>query len=305
MNAIEITNLTKRFGNKAVLDSVSFVVPKGSIVGFVGENGAGKTTTMKLILGLLKLDGGQIKVANEPVVYGNAHTNRKIGYLPDVPQFYSFMTATEYLHFCGKISGLQAPLSQRINDILQLVKLEKNNKKISSYSRGMKQRLGLAQALLAKPEILICDEPTSALDPIGRKAFIDLLIAIKEETTVLFSSHILSDVEQISDYVAILHQGKIKLFGKMDELKMNFQQANYQLQFATPEETERFRKLADTAGIDWIKKDSHLIISEKQNIDQGIKVLQLLAENQLVPLLLQKNDTSLEQIYLEVISSCS
>jgi ABC-2 type transport system ATP-binding protein len=204
-----------------------------------------------------------------------------------------------------KLVGCKPPLSQRINDILQLVKLEKNNKKISGYSRGMKQRLGLAQALLAKPELLICDEPTSALDPIGRKAFIDLLIAIKEETTVLFSSHILSDVEQISDYVAILHQGKIKRFGKTDELKRSFQQANYQLQFATPQETEHFCQLADTAGLDWIKKDAHLVITEKQNIDQGLKVLQLLAENQLVPLLLQKNDSSLEQVYLEVINSCS
>ena len=301
MNAIEINQLSKSFGERKILDAISFAVPKGSVVGFVGENGAGKTTTMKLILGLLKSDSGQITVCNEPVVYGNAQTNRKIGYLPDVPQFYSFMTAAEYLHFCGKISGLGKQLSSQIDEILQLVNLEKSNKKISSYSRGMKQRLGLAQALLSKPEILICDEPTSALDPLGRKAFLDLLLAIKQETTVLFSSHILSDVEQISDYVAILHQGKIKLFGEMEELKIKFRQEDYHLQFATPEDTARFCHLADAAAIDWKRENHQLTIPENPSSQQGQKVLQLLVENELVPQLFQKNDSSLEKIYLEVV----
>lgn len=301
MNAIEINQLSKSFGERKILDAISFVVPKGSVVGFVGENGAGKTTTMKLILGLLKSDSGQITVCDEPVVYGNAQTNRKIGYLPDVPQFYSFMTATEYLNFCGKISGLGKQLTSRIDEILQLVNLEKNTKKISSYSRGMRQRLGLAQALLSKPEILICDEPTSALDPLGRKAFLDLLLAIKQETTVLFSSHILSDVEQISDYVAILHQGKIKLFGEMEELKTQFRQEDYLLQFASSQETEHFCQLAKGAAINWTREKHQLIIPENQTFQQGQKVLQLMAENELVPLLFQKNESSLEKIYLEVV----
>lgn len=136
MNVIEINQLSKSFGERKILDAISFVVPKGSVVGFVGENGAGKTTTMKLILGLLKSDSGQITVCDEPVVYGNAQTNRKIGYLPDVPQFYSFMTATEYLNFCGKISGLGKQLTSRIDEILQLVNLEKTPKKSAATHGG-------------------------------------------------------------------------------------------------------------------------------------------------------------------------
>lgn len=220
MKMIEINHLSKRFGRKQVLQDLTFSVPKGSVVGFVGENGAGKTTTMKAILGLLPIDEGEITVCGEVVQFGSAKTNRWIGYLPDVPQFYSFMTAVEYLTFCGKIQPNQEPFQpQRVMEVLALVGLEASKQKIAGFSRGMKQRLGLAQALINRPAILICDEPTSALDPLGRKAFLDVLAKIKEETTVLFSSHILADVEQLSDYIAILHKGQIQAFEPMDYLK--------------------------------------------------------------------------------------
>jgi ABC-2 type transport system ATP-binding protein len=187
MKMIEINHLSKRFGHKQVLQDLSFSVPKGSVVGFVGENGAGKTTTMKAILGLLPIDEGEITVCGEPVQFGSTKTNRWIGYLPDVPQFYSFMTAVEYLTFCGKIQPNKESFQpQRVMEVLELVGLEASKQKIAGFSRGMKQRLGLAQALINRPAILICDEPTSALDPLGRKAFLDVLEKIKEETTVLF-----------------------------------------------------------------------------------------------------------------------
>lgn len=198
MDMLAITNLQKRFGDKSVLKGLDLSVPEHSVFGFIGKNGAGKTTTMKTILGLLKADGGEILVSGEKVVYGQTATNRHIGYLPDVPEFYPFMTAPEYLSFCGEITGMsRIEIKSRSNELLKLVGLGNEKHRIKGFSRGMKQRLGIAQALLNRPKLLICDEPTSALDPVGRKEILDILMAVREQTTVLFSTHILSDVERM------------------------------------------------------------------------------------------------------------
>lgn len=217
---LHIENLEKSFGTKKVLDGISLDVPEHSIFGFVGKNGAGKTTTMKMVLGMLKPDHGTILVNGEPVLYGNTPTNRYIGYLPDVPEFYDYMTAEEYLQFCGSIIGMEKKLlNERKKEMLSLVGLGEEKHRIKGFSRGMKQRLGIAQALLHEPKLLICDEPTSALDPVGRKEIMDVLVAAKEKTTILFSTHILSDVERICDELALLHNGKIMLSGSMEEIK--------------------------------------------------------------------------------------
>ena len=192
MDILRISNLQKNFGDKKVLDGLDLTVPEKSIFGFIGKNGAGKTTTMKIVLGLIKADAGDIFVADKKACYGQTPTNRLIGYLPDVPQFYSFMTAREYLKLCGE--SLEMPkkeIVERSEELLTLVGLFDENHRITGYSRGMKQRLGIAQALLHRPKLLICDEPTSALDPVGRKEILDILVSAKEQTTVLFSTHIL------------------------------------------------------------------------------------------------------------------
>ena len=177
MDMLTVTDVRKSFGSKVVVDGLSFSIPKNSIFGFVGENGAGKTTTMKMILGLMRMDSGEILVDGTKVIYGNTPTNRKIGYLPDVPEFYTYMTPREYLRFCGQITGLSAKeINPRVDELLQRVGLANENKKIKGFSRGMKQRLGIAQALMGKPMLLICDEPTSALDPLGRKEILDILV---------------------------------------------------------------------------------------------------------------------------------
>ena len=205
MDMLKITGLYKHFGDKEVLKGLDLTVPEGSIFGFIGKNGAGKTTTMKTVLGLLKADSGEIEVAGERVVYGQTATNRYIGYLPDVPEFYSFMNASEYLAFCGEITGMdRAEIAARSSELLELVGLQNEKHRIRGFSRGMKQRLGIAQALLNRPRLLICDEPTSALDPVGRKEILDILLAVRKQTTVLFSTHILSDVERICTDVALL-----------------------------------------------------------------------------------------------------
>ena len=169
MNVLSICNLSKSFGEQKIIKNLNLSVPEGSVFGFIGQNGAGKTTTMKMVLGLLQPDEGEIRVCNEPVRFGQTKTNQYIGYLPDVPEFYNYMTAIQYLTLCGEIVGLSKKIiSQKGQRLLSLVGLDGVEKRIGGYSRGMKQRLGIAQALLADPKLLICDEPTSALDPVGR-----------------------------------------------------------------------------------------------------------------------------------------
>ena len=221
MNVLEVNHLRKSFGQKTVLSDVSFEVRPNEIYGFIGGNGQGKTTTMKMILGLLKIHAGDVLVSGERVTFGETKTNQNVGYLPDVPQFYEFMTAREYLKLCADVTNIPKEKSAaRIDELLELVSLSDINTKIKGYSRGMKQRLGVAQALIHKPRLLICDEPTSALDPKGRRDILSILKSIKHETTVIFSTHILSDVEHICDRVGILKDGIIvkELDFKKDKL---------------------------------------------------------------------------------------
>lgn len=225
---LTITGVSKSFGGKQVLKDLSLSVRENTIYGFIGQNGAGKTTTMKMILGLMRADAGEITVNGEKVCYGQNHTNKFIGYVPDVPAFYSYMTPIEYLTFCGELTGMPADkIKTKAQELLELVGLADAKKRIHGFSRGMKQRLGIAQALLHEPKLLICDEPTSALDPAGRKEILDILLAVKERTTVIFSTHILSDVERICDEIGFLHDGRIVLSGTMDEIKALAEEKGY------------------------------------------------------------------------------
>jgi ABC-2 type transport system ATP-binding protein len=242
---LKIENLSKAFGAHKVLDDISFSVPEGSVFGFVGANGAGKTTTMKLILGLLAPDSGSMYICGERVSFGSSKTNRHIGYLPDVPEYYNYMRPREYLKLCGEITRMSAgTIKARTDELLQLVGLA-TNKRIGDFSRGMKQRLGVAQALLNKPKLLICDEPTSALDPVGRKEILDILREIKGTTTVIFSTHILSDVERVSDSAAVLNKGKIVLNGSLNELKTRHGSSDTTIRFETAADREKFFALPD------------------------------------------------------------
>lgn len=221
---VQIEGVTKRFGSRTVLQNIDLDIPSNSIYGFVGANGAGKTTLMKCMLGLLPLNSGTITVAGERVTFGETPSNQYIGYLPDVPEFYPFYTAHQYLELCAVITGMpEKDKKPRIEELLTLVGLADTSSSISTYSRGMKQRLGIAQALLNRPKLLICDEPTSALDPAGRAQILAILQKAKEETTVFFSTHIISDAEQICDHVAMLHEGKIIFRDNLRTLQQQFQ----------------------------------------------------------------------------------
>ena len=243
MDMLTIKNLTKSFGDKNVLSGLDMSVSEHSVFGFIGRNGAGKTTTMKAVLGLLKPDSGEIYVSGERVIYGQTSTNRYIGYLPDVPEFYPFLTAKEYLKLCGDCLGMKrADIEARSRELLSLVGLSDEKHRIKGYSRGMKQRLGIAQALFGRPRLLICDEPTSALDPIGRSDILDIILAAREETTVLFSTHILSDVERICTDVALLDNGKIVLHGSVDELRRIHCKEEFAVWMVYGDDTEKLHR---------------------------------------------------------------
>lgn len=296
MDMLTITNLKKRFAEKQVLCGVNLSVPERSVFGFVGRNGAGKTTTMKAVLGLLKPDAGEIFVSGEKVIYGQTSTNRYIGYLPDVPEFYSFMTAKEYLRLCGEsLEMRRSEIEARSHELLSLVGLAEENHRIKGFSRGMKQRLGIAQALLARPKVLICDEPTSALDPIGRKEILDILLSVKEQTTVLFSTHILSDVERICTDVAFLNNGKIAMQGTVAKLKDTRHTQEFVVETANAADADTLLGAFQNAR--QIEKDT-LIFSGGET--EMFDVLTFITEHRIPVSKIERIEPSLESLFMEV-----
>ncbi len=301
MDALNVNALQKSFGTKKVLKGVSFAVPENCVFGFIGCNGAGKTTTMKTALGLLKPDAGEIYVCGEKVTYGNTKTNRFVGYLPDVPEFYGYMTAKEYLKLCAEITEIpKLEQKARIEELLTLVGLQNEKHRIHGYSRGMKQRLGIAQALLHKPKLLICDEPTSALDPEGRKEILDILSAAKSETTVLFSTHILSDVERICDRVAMLHDGRIVLLGTMEELHERTAESGFLFAMKTEKDRDCLAKLFPNLMPYESNGELFALCMKDASEEDFHKVLSAIAANRIAINKAERMETSLEDLFLTI-----
>lgn len=232
MNAIEIEGLTKRFGEVLALDSLNLSVGEGSIFGFLGPNGAGKTTTQRLLVGLARPTSGTARILGQDIRGNMLKIRQKIGYLPDVPAFYGWMTGGEYLRFVGDIFQIPGnELESRIDPLLELAGLAGVKTKIGGYSRGMKQRLGIAQALINDPAVLFLDEPTSALDPIGRKEVLEMIDSLAKERTVFFSTHILNDVERVCDSVAILNKGRLMTESNLEVLREKYAEPVFLMEF--------------------------------------------------------------------------
>lgn len=295
---VSIHNVTKRFGAKEVLKNVNLTIPEHSIFGFVGANGAGKTTLMKCMLGLLPLTSGAITIAGETVTFGQTTTNAHIGYLPDVPEFYPYYTAREYLQLCAVITNIpKSERKPRIEELLELVGLTQVKSPIRTYSRGMKQRLGIAQALLNRPKLLICDEPTSALDPVGRAQILSILQAAKSETTVFFSTHILSDAEQICDRVAMLHDGTI-IFE--DDLTVLQQQVDHQFVFTfTVTAEQALSQLKETEYSISIEENAFIV--QLSSDTERLQFMRELTDRSLVIQSMHPHTKPLEQVVLEVL----
>jgi len=221
--AIRTIGLTKVYGQSYALDHVDLAVEEGSVFGFLGPNGAGKTTMLRLLTGLARSTSGSVQILGHDVGSADNAVRAEIGFLPDVPGFYEWMTAEEFLRFAGGLFGIRGKvLDERVGMLLDVAGLGDVKTTIGRYSRGMKQRLGVAQALVNAPKLLLLDEPTSALDPMGRKDVLEMLVSLRGRTTVFFSTHILADVERVCDTVAILDHGRIVAQAHIDELKARY-----------------------------------------------------------------------------------
>jgi len=203
MNSIlKLERVSKLYGNNLVVNNASFEIKKGSVCGLLGPNGAGKTTIMKIIMNEVKCDNGHVICED----------NLKIKYLQDVPNFYEFYSVNEYLDFILDINHYNKDKNMRIEEVLDLLNLKDyKDHKIKKLSRGLRQKVGIASVLVDEPDILILDEPVSALDPIGRKEMFDIITLLKGKTTVIFSSHVLTDIERVCDQIVMISRGKIIL----------------------------------------------------------------------------------------------
>lgn len=302
-NVLEIEGLKKSFGPKQVLNGLNLAVPSGSVFGFIGKNGAGKTTTMKTVVGLMEQDEGTVKVCGEKVHFGQTPTNRYIGYLPDVPEFYNFMTPYEYLVFCGEITNMEKSAAQkRATELLDLVGLDKDAKRrIKGFSRGMKQRLGIAQALLNSPKLLICDEPTSALDPVGRKEILDILTGVKNQTTVLFSTHILSDVERICTDIAFLNDGAVCLDGKLADIKSAYRKDEYVIETEDNMSAALLIK-AFPELIAFGEDEPKNVLNFRGDAETFYRIIGFISDNKVGVAKIEKQEPSLEALFMEVVS---
>ena len=299
MLAIKTEGLSKYFNDKKAVDDLNLEVPEGVIFGYLGPNGAGKTTTIRLLLSLAKATKGNAYILGENIRETRSYLS-KIGFLPEVPSFYNFFNAREFLHFIADISGMTKP-SQKIEEVLETVGLQKERKRIGTYSRGMKQRLGIAQAILSDPPLLILDEPTSALDPEGRKETLDLIASFKGRKTVFFSTHILGDVERICDMVGIIKEGRLMLSDSIENIKKGHSKRTLLIEVDKP------KKLMEILQyLSWVESVSILnnngIMLEVKDLPTAQKELpQIMTKEKILLNKWELMEPTLEDIFLEVV----
>jgi ABC-2 type transport system ATP-binding protein len=305
--AIRTEKLTKRYGNISAVDSLDLEVRPRAVFGFLGPNGAGKTTTVRMLTGLSRPTAGRAFIGDEEVTQSSVSVRRRFGLLPDVPAFYDWMTGAEYLHFAGRLYGMGYPeLRKRVGEMLDVVELGKaGGRKVGGYSRGMKQRLGIAQAMLNRPEVLFLDEPTSALDPIGRRDVLDLIGRLKEEATVFMSTHILSDVERVCDSVGIIADGRLVVTSSVEELRAKYARSVFEMEFA-----EDFAAFAvRLEGRSWFVKAERaegngapvLRVTATDVAEARQALPRLIADSGLTLLRYELTQPSLEDIFVEVV----
>ena len=238
---IKVVDLKKNYSRFEALKSISFEVKKGSVFGFIGRNGAGKTTTMNILTGLIGFDSGKIFIRGMDFKEHRQELIKNIGYLPETPAFYDYMNAYEYLNLIGDLLVYDKnKKGKRISELLDIVKLKKNaRRRIGGYSKGMKQRMALAAAIMDRPEILFMDEPSSALDPEGRLEILELIDGFKDDSiTIFLSTHILNDAERVCDTICILDEGRILLTESLSELYKKHIQSILDIEFEADPENE-------------------------------------------------------------------
>jgi len=302
--AIELRGLTKRFGDAIALDGVDLVVRPGMVFGFLGRNGAGKTTALRILSGLARPTAGTARVLGHDVERATDAIRARIGFLPDVPGFYPWMTAREYLEFAGRLFGLdKATLDARATALLEMAGLASVTTRVGGFSRGMKQRLGIAQALINAPSLLMLDEPTSALDPIGRREVLEMVASLRGRTTVFFSTHILADVERVCDAVAILERGRVVASAGVAELTAR---ATANRLIVEVEDSVAAAAVAGAlAGRAWLKsietdgRALHLAVSDLPSAQREIPAA--IAAAGMALRRFEIGETSLEDVFVELV----
>ena len=300
---IKVVDLKKSYGRIEALKSISFEVKQGSVFGFIGKNGAGKTTTMNILTGLMRFDSGKVLIKGLDFLKNKAKLLKSIGYLPESPVFYDYMSGYEYLNFIGEITGQEIKkLNQNILHLLDKVNLKKQSKRrISSYSRGMKQRLALAVSIMNDPEILFLDEPASALDPEGRMEMLELIENMNAQNiTIFLSTHILNDAERVCDKICIIDDGRIILNEKLTDLYDRYIQPVFDIEFEKElkDEVEIFNKLK---WIDGIKTSGKIISLTVNNIKNAkSEILKIISSLDNFVSSFQVRKSSLEDIFIKI-----
>jgi ABC-2 type transport system ATP-binding protein len=303
---LKVQNLRKSYGNLDVLKGISFEIKKGTIYGFLGPNGAGKTTTMNILSGLIGSSGGKVILDGIDLKKNKRDFLKKVGYLPQDPVFYGYMTAVEYLKFVGKINNMQdAAVKEKTSELLGIVGLKDAAKRrVGGYSGGMKQRFGIAAALFKDPEIVFLDEPTSALDPEGRMEVLEFIRSLKSKgMTVFLSTHILNDIERICDEVSILDKGEILLSDNLESLKNKYIQPIFDIEFEKNCSKDIKSRLSN---MEWIK--STVIAGNKlsvyvSNLDLAkAKLLNLIINNENPIVSFNIRKSNLEDIFIRLVN---
>ncbi|MES2799010.1 MAG: gliding motility-associated ABC transporter ATP-binding subunit GldA [Bacteroidota bacterium] len=296
--SIEVKNLFKYYGDQAAVRDVSFEIKKGEIVGFLGPNGAGKSTTMKIITGFVNASEGEVKVCGMPVDTDSLETRKKIGYLPEHNPLYLDMYVKEYLEFVGKVYKIKN-LKARVAEMIKSVGLEvEQNKKLGALSKGYRQRVGLAAAIIHDPEVLILDEPTSGLDPNQLVEIRELIRSIGKSKTVMLSTHIMQEVEAICDRVLIINKGQIVADNTAEALQHSEASQTVYVEFEGTITKAQLNKIDGVRKIE--KVGEGWLLESTDKIDLRKNVAQFAQQHQLLVLTLKLEEKSLEEVFKEL-----
>lgn len=299
---IRFDSVAKAFKRARVLDGINLEIGLGERVALIGSNGAGKTTLIRILLGLARASAGSIAVLGEDLSAG-PRVRRRVGYLPDVPGYHPWMRAEEFLRFVAALFGLdRATTDERVPALLDMAGLARVDAAIGTYSRGMKQRLGVAQSLVNAPDLLVLDEPTSALDPAGRRDVLDMIARLRGRTTVLLSTHILADAERICDHAAVLDRGRLLAATTMTDLVARHGGgAALRVEVDHP---DRFG--AAVAGEPWLTRsdageDGALLLTVSDLEAAAVRTPALVAREGLALRRLEPVERSLEDVFLSLV----
>jgi ABC-2 type transport system ATP-binding protein len=304
---IAARGLTKRFGSILALDHLDLDVPRGSVFGLLGPNGAGKTTTLRILTGLAQATAGSASVAGVEVGLDRPELQRRLGYLDQDPRFYSWMKGRELLELVGRLQGLDGDgLRRRVGEALDVAGLAAAaERRIGGYSGGMRQRLGIAQALLHRPEVVFLDEPVSSLDPEGRRDLLALIAELRAEATIVFSTHVLSDVERICDRVSILDRGRLVTEGSLAALLEAHARPLYRLE-PDPGQEAAVNVLVDRLSAQAWAKDvvagNGLIrVTLADGEAASAPILPIVAESHVTLRSFERARPTLEEVFLELV----